>query len=71
MECPRCDGQGILHKVIIKKTGEKVWLCDECDALWPLETPISKTTLFHDFSTYVKRYGLKGTWDEVEPLCED
>ena len=70
MECPRCDGQGILHKVIIKKIGEKVWLCDECDALWPLGAPISKRT-FHDFSTYVKRYRLKGTWDEVEPLCED
>ena len=51
--------------MIIKKTGERVRLCDECDALWREDVRIEKNN-FQDFSTYVARFGLNGTWDEVD-----
>lgn len=67
MECPRCDGQGEVHFVVIKKTNEKVYLCDECDALWGETEEINKAN-FTDFGTYVEQFGLQGTWNEIEPV---
>ena len=65
MVCPRCDGQGDVIKVRIIATGEIVFLCDECDALWRQGTPIVVKS-FTDFSTYVGQYGLKALWNEIE-----
>lgn len=31
--CPMCDSQGYVLKAKVKKTGEILWICDECDAL--------------------------------------
>ncbi|NNF73382.1 MAG: hypothetical protein HKN02_14460 [Rhodobacteraceae bacterium] len=38
--CPAC-GQGIVHPVHLTDLGHKLWLCDECDAIWPLDGPVS------------------------------
>ena len=50
MECPRCDQQGDVMLVVIRKTGERVLLCDECDALWTEGMEVSKSN-FQDFAT--------------------
>lgn len=34
IECPYCDGQGEVLNAVIKKTGEKIKICDECDTIW-------------------------------------
>jgi uncharacterized Zn finger protein len=65
MLCPRCDQQGEVIAAVIKATGERVRICDECDALWSDGKPIDKYA-FVDFSTYVAQFGLRGTWDELE-----
>ena len=65
MECPRCDRQGNVLLVVIKKTGERVRLCHECDALWIEGMEVSKSN-FQDFATYVKQYGLNGSWADLE-----
>ncbi len=65
MLCPRCDEQGEVQQFVITKTGERVKLCDECDALWVEGESVSAKN-FVDFSTYVARFGLMGTWDELE-----
>lgn len=70
MLCPRCDQQGRVALVRITTNDETVYLCDECDALWPENTPI-KATNFIDFSSYVKPLGLKGLWSEVTILEAD
>ena len=67
MLCPRCDEQGEVQLVVITKTGERVYLCDECDALWREGTDIDKAT-FVDFSSYVAQFGLNGTWNEIEVI---
>lgn len=53
--------------VRINATGEVVQLCDECDALWPSNVPVTKNG-FVDFATYVKPMGLHGRWGEVTIL---
>jgi len=70
MLCPRCDQQGEVELMVIKKTGERVYLCDECDALWKEGDEVTKSN-FIDFSTYVAQFGLSGTWDEIEGLPEN
>jgi hypothetical protein len=67
MKCPRCDQQGDVVVVVIKKTGERVHLCDQCDALWREGNEVTKAN-FVDFSTYVEQFGLHGTWQEVEVI---
>lgn len=70
MLCPRCDEQGEVQQFVIKKTGERVNLCDECDALW-VEGERVTVGNFVDFSTCVARFGLAGTWDEVEAVSAE
>lgn len=67
MLCPRCDEQGTLHLVEILATGQHVYLCDDCDALWESPDSISINT-FTDFSAFMKQYGLTGLWSEVKKI---
>jgi len=73
--CPACHHQGWLYPSVIKATGEKVVVCDECEALWKDGEPIVLETSV-GMSTYLKSLGLEGTWNELEvegdlvcPLC--
>ena len=64
--CPRCN-QGWVLKVRHKKTGEIVWVCEECEALWNEAQPISIAE-FTDFQTYFENKGQPIGWREVEML---
>jgi hypothetical protein len=66
MWCPRCD-QGWIRKLRIRKTGEILYSCEECDATWRSAEPISKAH-FVDLSQYLERMGCKNTWDDLELL---
>ena len=65
MECPRCDGQGEVLLVKVRKTGEILKLCNECDATWKKDDPIDKKTFF-DFETYMESQGITKAWDEID-----
>ncbi len=65
MKCPRCDQQGIIERYKIKRTGEEILVCDECDATWLTKTAVSRGS-FHDFSTYMESLGLNGIAEEIE-----
>ncbi|MDG2471048.1 MAG: hypothetical protein P8M80_17330 [Pirellulaceae bacterium] len=67
MLCPRCDQQGQVELVVIKKTGERVHRCDECNALWQNGDEVMKSN-FVDFSTHVAQFGVIDTWDEIETI---
>jgi hypothetical protein len=32
--CPRCMGNGIIKKYVIRGISERVLICDECDSVW-------------------------------------
>lgn len=63
MLCPRCDQQGKVELVVIKKTGERVHLCDECDALWKEDDEVTKS----NFVGRVKGDG--GSFLRFGPVC--
>jgi len=64
-QCPRC-GRGTVRAYQISLTGERVRLCDECEALWAGDK-ILDVGNFHDFSTYMRQRGGTGLWRELDP----
>lgn len=54
--CPRCDGNGLIYKVMAIDINEILFTCDECEACWPLDVEISLIT-FEDLSTYLDKKG--------------
>lgn len=63
-ECPRC-GQGVLFVATIKKTGETIVVCDECEALW---TDGQEPALdgFQDLATVLRSKGIDDGWGALE-----
>jgi len=64
MWCPRCD-QGDIAKAVIRKTGQIIFVCQECEATWFSSEDI-KVTRFVDFGTYMKSIGLSSHWGELD-----
>lgn len=67
--CPFCE-QGIVHKAMIKKTGTRIYICDECDATWQIGCEI-RSDSFEGFDVLMKRLGGKGLWSELTELDKD
>ena len=59
-QCPRCDGQGLIFRRVVKATGEAAFLCDECDAVWWAESEIGAVP-WEDFETMMNARGLTGS----------
>lgn len=59
MVCPRCDGNGIVNKILIQDLNREVYWCDECDALWESYHEIAYPGNFVHLMTYVESNGLK------------
>ena len=50
-ECPRCDRQGLICKVIVDTL--TLYVCDECDACWESVDQIQKDN-FKNLSDYLE-----------------
>ncbi len=62
--CPFCEGQGEVYRVVVQKTDEQIYLCDECDTVWLTEKiGEDNATNFEDFMT---NRGLEPLWDELK-----
>lgn len=68
--CPRCDHQGSIGAIRIKRLDRIVNVCDECDALWLV--PIREDPLygrdFVDFSLFLQESGIAvdaSEWESV------
>ena len=61
VECPRC-GQGSVLGYAVRVTGEHVWICDECEALWSSPDVAAP---FEQFSAFMGARGGVGLWDEI------
>lgn len=69
--CTRCNVGSVAAFRLIKD-GRRLWVCDECDAVWfgdaPPEGP-PDGALYQ----YVERYGGPGTptdWEQIESVAE-
>jgi transcription elongation factor Elf1 len=63
MLCPRCS-QGDVTKAQIRKTGQYIFLCKECEATW-FSSPDIEVVQFVDFGTYMETIELPPVWDEL------
>ena len=66
LSCPRC-GQGNVATYRVHVTGERVSVCDECDALWPDGVTIGPTG-FEDLTDFLRAQGRPGDWSELAAL---
>ncbi|MBA8904120.1 ribosomal protein L37AE/L43A [Phyllobacterium sp. P30BS-XVII] len=64
--CPRCR-QGLVIPVKVKRTGEVIYLCEECEAVWFSPDTIDYAT-FNYFNLYMERLGLPDSWAELERI---
>ena len=62
--CPYCD-QGSVHKVRVKRTGAKLYLCDECDTVWCENEPVTDET-GAPFDIIATGLGIEPLWSELE-----
>jgi transposase-like protein len=62
--CPRCN-EGWVIDVRIRARGEIVYVCEECEALWTDPQKIDLSN-FTDMAAYLRVFGLKGDWNELE-----
>lgn len=70
IECPFCDGQGIVCRASIKKLDRIIYICDECDTIW-LEGNEIKETNCNRFDTFMEQYGLLPLWSELTNIERD
>ncbi len=68
MQCPTCGEYGDLVIVKVKKTGEEVLVCTECDSLWKTVEAehLGETVL--DVSDFLTQRNLASDWGELELL---
>lgn len=69
--CTRCN-VGDVSAFRLIKNNRRLWVCDECDAVWPgdaLPKGPAEGTLYQ----YVAPYGGPGTptdWEQIEAVSE-
>lgn len=63
MLCPRCE-QGEIAKASVRKTGVRLFVCQECEAAWFSPDEIGAVP-FVDFGTYMEEQELPPLWEEL------
>lgn len=61
--CPRCE-QGIVLEKVIKSTNKKIFICDECEAVWFHKEDVGMKP-FIDYGTYMVQLSLPPLWSEL------
>ncbi|RTQ32807.1 hypothetical protein EJP69_18990 [Variovorax gossypii] len=64
MVCPRCE-QGEIAATAIRCNGAGLFVCEECEATWIVESEIGARP-FVDLGTHMRSLGLAPTWDELD-----
>jgi hypothetical protein len=66
VECPFCDRNGLIQTAQLQSTGERLYVCDECDRSWDSPEAIVPG---RETSTWNERYAdLK--WWQLAPTSE-
>ena len=63
--CPLC-GQGPVHRAAVKKAGEVLCVCEECDTVW---RQTEEGPLVTDLTVCLEELGLPPRWEELELLA--
>ena len=62
--CPRC-GQGSVKIAKVRARGERVQVCDECEAVWMMGDEPSALA-FQDLTTVLRARGIDGNWEQLD-----
>ncbi len=69
--CPVCRQGNVICVAIVPQQRRKVWICEECDALWDSEATVGNDLQVIAYPVYMERRGLKGVWSNLEIIpCE-
>ena len=58
--CPFCDGYGLINEAIIRKSGVRIYICEECDTMWT-SLDIRENNC-QNFEKFMNDQGLQGLW---------
>jgi hypothetical protein len=67
MICPRCDNQGLIYKAKVLNLDLELYICDECDACWPINQIIGINN-FKDLTVFFEEHTLTYEDAEIEDL---
>jgi hypothetical protein len=68
--CPFCDGQGVVHKARVDKLNRTIYICDECDTIWPEGKEIH-LKIAKRFDDFMSNNDLKPLWSELTDIVRD
>ena len=54
---------------VVDATGQHIFVCDECDAMWPAADDVGQAGHM-DFGSYMQGQGLAPVWSEITLLNE-
>ena len=66
MICPYCE-QGNILNVVVKKSGRKVLICEECDTIWLREIDVETGI---GFDTFMSNEVGNANWSELKVLAK-
>ncbi len=58
-----------MTEAVISRTGERICVCDECDATWMAGEDVSGDR-WTDFATVMRERGLAPEWHEIETVSQ-
>lgn len=66
MQCPTCGEYGDLLHATVKKTGQAVIVCTECDLLWAHPQQDIDPARASDVELFLAQAGLEPDWQELQ-----
>ncbi|MGX9714009.1 hypothetical protein ACWYXJ_07035 [Janthinobacterium lividum] len=66
MECPTCGEYGDLLHATVKKTGQAVIVCTECDLLWMHPQQDIDPARARDVASFLEQAGIEPDWQELQ-----
>lgn len=66
MQCPTCGEYGDLLHATIRKTGQQVIVCSECDLLWAYPQQDIDPARASDVELFLAQAGIEPDWRELQ-----
>lgn len=66
VECPTCGEYGDLLHATVRKTGQRVIVCTECDLLWEYPQQDIDPAGASDVALFLEQAGIEPDWQELQ-----
>lgn len=65
--CPHCGPEGVVLPVLVRLTGSRVFMCDECEIVWSTLNDVG-VQIGERWTRYASRHGLADSWGGLTVL---